>query len=630
MNYSAAGGSIVDRSWEQGYPAKSDAKIGSDGYTDAYAVANGEYAPAQEGPNNYHGRTYPLPIPNTNPPPTSSAVGGMAEAVATAAAIVSHTPSPDSGLPAVTHAATPSPTPALTVQPSPPVLSTAIQVPIPTNVTGTVSAASNYHAASSAKPYSLLNATTVAPPPTPSIIDATNRRSQFGFGGNHQIPSVPLPPKRASTASSTWKNGKNTSRKPVSTITVPLAAGAIAGPAYERKKQRAKDARVKLNESIERLSIAISLAGTQSKQRASALSDIADSQTLKIMEDCTDAAEGAKKWDRPSFVGTAAALIEHLNAQCEALVRELKRQQVHGEHDDHKRPPAEISSSDSASSSTSLASKRPRMDCCTLDSSLLESVCRLVWSEAKLVERVAHFLDPVSLLQCQCLARNMRSIFSRDSVWLEHCRQRFGVVNLRQWQEQYEEHTPSGMELYRQMHEANVKPLSTGFPIVLGEACLPHKVSAWISLMERSNGETGRSVLGGDGKYSSLHIVELRILLQNTGSSSPLLFRRNQVVSVDASTRRRGEEWKEVTSDPRLAKRILNLQDDDVVVGSASLGLYDSVQLVVYIHAKGCSTTLKFQQRANFAKVLLQVEGTTIPLVIPFFRDSSSVLSNER
>lgn len=36
------------------------------------------------------------------------------------------------------------------------------------------------------------------------------------------------------------------------------------------------------------------------------------------------AADDAKKWDRPSFVGSAASLIQGLNAQCEALMREVQ------------------------------------------------------------------------------------------------------------------------------------------------------------------------------------------------------------------------------------------------------------------------------------------------------------------
>ena len=100
------------------------------------------------------------------------------------------------------------------------------------------------------------------------------------------------------------------------------------GSAYERKKQKAKDARVKLNESIERLAIAVSLAGSQSKTRVDQLqNDITTTEfrqkSIAVNEEGIKLAENAKKWDRPSFVGTAASVIQSLNAQCEALMAEL-------------------------------------------------------------------------------------------------------------------------------------------------------------------------------------------------------------------------------------------------------------------------------------------------------------------
>jgi hypothetical protein len=103
---------------------------------------------------------------------------------------------------------------------------------------------------------------------------------------------------------------------------------ANAGAAYERKKQRAKDARIKLNDAIEHLAIGISLAGSQSKQRNALLTSripVTESRdkTIQISEECSKLAEQVKKWDRPSFVGTAASLVHGLNSQCESLMREL-------------------------------------------------------------------------------------------------------------------------------------------------------------------------------------------------------------------------------------------------------------------------------------------------------------------
>jgi len=45
--------------------------------------------------------------------------------------------------------------------------------------------------------------------------------------------------------------------------------------------------------------------------------------------------------------------------------------------------------------------------------------------------------------------------------------------------------------------------------------------------------------------------------------------------------------------------------------------------LVVHIHARGCSTASKFKSKSNFTKVLVTLNGTTVTLVIPFFRESN-------
>ena len=132
--------------------------------------------------------------------------------------------------------------------------------------------------------------------------------------------------------------------------------------AYERKKQRAKDARVKLNEAIEELALSIDLAGSQSKERynyivkttncvnvhvaPSSSGSTATSATAgtgaagaggsgapppqvpqhplaKLMDETIQQTSDAKKWDRPSFVGLSATIIRNLNAQCEGLMREV-------------------------------------------------------------------------------------------------------------------------------------------------------------------------------------------------------------------------------------------------------------------------------------------------------------------
>ena len=179
---------------------------------------------------------------------------------------------------------------------------------------------------------------------------------------------------------------------------------------------------------------------------------------------------------------------------------------------------------------------------------------------------------------------------------------------------------------------------------LLGEARLTNKVCAWAFLVERSNGETLRSIrrkpdMTGSGEYTSLPVVELRTVVQHVGShyNNDIVYIRDQCMTVDASTRRRGEEMKEVDWDDRFRKRLETLDGKPFVPRQSKsrhhpnrtpdlcqLRLYDSVVIVSYIYARGCSTNSKFVQRSNFSKVLIGLNtGVTIPLVIPFPRDAS-------
>jgi hypothetical protein len=145
--------------------------------------------------------------------------------------------------------------------------------------------------------------------------------------------------------------------------------------------------------------------------------------------------------------------------------------------------------------------------------------------------------------------------------------------------------------------------------------------------------------LPGSGLYTSVPVVQLWIVIQNTGIHDESVVIREQTLTVDASTRRRGEEMKEIDWDDRFRKRICDL-DGSLHAPLAPIGsspslypelcrlrLFDSVIIETNIHAKGCSTTSKFVLRSNFTKILIQIrDGTTVPLVIPFPRDALHLL----
>ena len=655
--------------------------------------------------------------------------------------------------------------------------------------------------------------------PTPAIFRASEQKSKYGFGRTHVVPSIPPPllattttttgtvrkPFRpqptsngihrttasgqpalassnglaSSTAAATSSSGSHTAAAGVPTNNNNKVGEKSGGnhqfAAYERKKQRAKDARVKLNESIERLSVAISLAGTQSKERAdhwmalpSMGSTVCRQAGLDICRECVETCDSAKKWDRPSFVGSAASLIHALNAQCESLMRELAT--VHQQHESdlgraveqataatseprtqspHQplsdepqqqggrdsmevvmeasvvNPPESThhpetnnqndpnlletaafkeqttdnhpvafdvalrssphhtkrreESSPVTTSMDHLASsfKRQKLNEGTEadpqhvmpihtieivpnDSNQDSTSETAVFSNHRIMTLVASFLDPTSLVRCQRLCKGLNSmgVFTSDMVWQGLATARFGFFNVRQWHAKLDDEdegitTPS-LSLYRSMDRANVMPpfIHDGM-FLLGEAQMPHKVSAWVFLVERSNGETLRSTrrrpdLPGKGDYTSLPILELRTVIQNIGCSSSSTHHhtynddrisiRNQKITVDASTRRRGEEMKEVDWDDRFQKRLERLDGTPFVPRRhhqhttppnrtpdlAHLGLFESVVIVSFIYARGCSTNSKFVQRSNFSKVLIGLStGVTMPLVIPFPRDAS-------
>jgi hypothetical protein len=603
----------------------------------------------------------------------------------------------------------------------------------------------------------------------PAVQVASQKRTQYGFGPKHVVPSVPTTStvnhhknnnKNSTTATTTTKvkatgksnprtsRNRNQTNTTVATATAksttlveppngmsypPVivrapsitshgeddsgsdgggnggvnggssnsASNVVGNVAYERKKERAKTARIRLNESIDRLQIALHMAGTQSNQRLSMFQE----QTVpyRIISDCIKCSEDAKKWDRPSFVGSAATMIQGLNAQCEALVRALHDERhARAEQDattmeDHtkstfpsKPPTATIGASDviekaitnqkhHCSSSPSDAeegigsqsSKRFKAAEITNERgnsphaadfmTQISTGCRAikylqlnfaVFADKSMLVRIASFLDPLSLIRCQGVCRDWKNggVFSSDLLWQRLAIDRFGSYNVRQWLTKTEDFVQQDMHvatnLYKTMDTNNIMPhCPLDGMLLLGESRLLGKISAWTYLVERSNGETMRSVerhssMPGTGVYTSLPVVQLRTIIQNTGIHDDTVIIREQLLTVDASTRRRGEEMVEIDWDNRFRKRILNLDGTMLVqkkpAGRASqsiyrelcrLRLFEAVVLETSIHARGCPTISKFVQKSNLTKVLVQIrDGTTVPLVIPFPRDASHLL----
>ncbi|KAG7355551.1 hypothetical protein IV203_000237 [Nitzschia inconspicua] len=578
-----------------------------------------------------------------------------------------------------------------------------------------------------------------------SVLAAASQKSQYGFGGDHIVPSVPAPPPNhfdhPTIISATTPTDKRMDSILVTTGTTQAHPPATKGPqtkpslpatatlpdtydenpqainsgmAYERKKQRAKDARVKLNESIDRLSISISLAGSQSVERMKQLQNGIGSansairqKTIQSNKECLNLAEQAKKWDRPSFVGTAASLIQALNGQCEALIAELvalqemqsdpqstgnlstpARRNVDADAgspasrfsptskkhsrlpDDTLAPNTSVSISGSpkygeCNSSTDQETvhepliKRVRVanSNCTSQTSVQCGLTSEEPTDEETVFRgVSRFLDPTSLCRSQCVSKSwqQRRCFRDDDIWLELIVRRFGIFNVRQWRSKYKDFEDNcksdicNKSLYRDMHAANVMPHFNQQDATLsklGDTSIGGKISGWVFLVERSNGETLRSVkmkpgnLDSGRTYQSRPVVELKFVIQNTGVGEFPVILKDQVVAVDVSTRRTGGTMAEIGWDDRFRKVVRNLDGTNResyrgdTGGSeccwkgeiCRLGLYEAVVLDVHILADGCSTTSKFKQKSNFANLLVTVDGRTTTMVIPFSEENGRV-----
>jgi hypothetical protein len=535
-----------------------------------------------------------------------------------------------------------------------------------------------------------------------SIRYATGQRSKFGFGENHTIPSVPAPPLQFAKANP-FLGKPNPTLTPLSAAPIKAAAFESSaqspnqsGPQYERKKQRAKDARVKLNKSMEELALAIDLAGSQSKMRfdyvvkttncknphvtppAGSTAIALPQHPLATLMDLTiQQAASAKKWDRPSFVGLSASIIASLNAQCEGLMREVAQLRSIARRDIMI---ADTSSSSSAQSCTpqkeldgvhsqqngistdrsTQAAKKQKLDSsndANITAIAEAQLCRVMALKEQqrcdaihntvgtpsLLQNVASFLDPSSLCKCLCVSKGWRiqDIFQNNDLWLTLCIKRYGAVTVRKWQDGEDEGVTT-LQLYRHMAVKNVKPnCPMEGAMFLGGSSSDGLVNCWISLVDRSNDETSRSVLHGklqNGKakqyYAPLPVVELRLLVQNTGYSKGDIVIPDQQFAVDASTRRTGEKMLEIHGDHRFKSRALRIYGSGATTTSPGnpsrvddkplshdlcrLRLFESAILSVHIHAKGCSTISKFRNRSKRIQLLVSIDGTIRQLVIPF------------
>ena len=48
------------------------------------------------------------------------------------------------------------------------------------------------------------------------------------------------------------------------------------------------------------------------------------------------------------------------------------------------------------------------------------------------------------------------------------------------------------------------------------------------------------------------------------------------------------------------------------------LGVSDTVAMTAFIHARGCDTLSEFLQRSNYTKILVNMDGANVPVIVRF------------
>ena len=437
---------------------------------------------------------------------------------------------------------------------------------------------------------------------------------------------------------------------------------------------------MKFNDAVEKLSIAISLAGDQSKHRST---QPFSKQTLDTMIECSVIASTAKKYDRPSFVATAAMLIQGMNSQCDALVQELQaakkekevllQQLMHQQSSSAQimptTPPVDINASlkrkvrdestnvpenDTANATENLTEtnqqtqpttgtppKRNKTNQPNISTQPKQDYFSSLTNYGPVLQTISSYLDPLSLTRCNSVCKYWNEIqqFTNDTTWKSLCIQRFGDIQLQRHQSQ----NTKMIHIYKTMSLQNIKPYTTIINdenniVKLGQV-QNNKigVNAVVYMTQRSNGETLRSVLTNPKQipistsvspsplnyrpeYTTLPIIELRILIQNYNNNN-VIIPTNQSFIVDKSTRRCQHEMMEVIfkyDDMRFEKCIYNLNGTLRKGDDIELRLFDSAVVSVFIYAHKCPTSLRFTQKAKFLRFVSVVDGITMPIVVPF------------
>ena len=153
-------------------------------------------------------------------------------------------------------------------------------------------------------------------------------------------------------------------------------------------------------------------------------------------------------------------------------------------------------------------------------------------------------------------------------------------------------------------------------------------MKAWAFLVNRSNGFTTRAVVQPQGGVKPLNVVEVRIVVQNTGLNGRLAVRNDGRVGLAIMGGGQQQQQRShvygfnlVNSDPRLAKRVTDISGRALPqkqiyggAGAASGGvvaaLYESFVVHAHVNVAGCLSEHDFYKFMGEVVMEASVENT--------------------
>jgi hypothetical protein len=348
----------------------------------------------------------------------------------------------------------------------------------------------------------------------------------------------------------------------------------------------------------------------------------------------------AKKWDRPSFIGVAAEIVRSLTTQCDVAFKEIYEyrqmdpsriggmgKKVGGGGSGKKRktsplPLVNNAASAAAAAAAATTTATTTTATTTATTTTADSSNRplgaftFVVSEKSAMACVASFLDAFSVTSLGSTSRSFlhHGALTSDAVWEALYMKRFNTSKiLPSDATKADRHKASKDSRYKfvlatKLNSCPDSDAIRGASLLSSRSALlsnhssihTRGVKAWAYLVNRSNGFTTRAVVQPGGGVKPLNVVEVRVVVQNTGLNGRLLMLNSAAGKVGVTVAG-GGGFGVVESDPRLIKRVTDVGGRTLPQrqlregGSVAVAaLYESFVVCAYINVAGCTSEAEF------------------------------------